>query len=228
MELGCVVPSFVFVLLKGFDMKLNFQKFIMAAAMMSAVVLTGCSDGNGSSNTATVIDPTPVTVSASDTAAVASAKTLANSLVGSSAVFGADATVSGVTIPQGSTLTFTTSTSATISGFDLIQADGDGATGDLNAGSCIFVIKTVKKPASRYLIGQQLKFDACTFAIKGNGQKLSLDAAVTTNFDIIVTLNGVTVKVTIPVTVSPDGTLKINGTKIGKVTFATGVTGTTG
>lgn len=228
MEPGCVVPSFVFVFLKGFDMKLNFQKFIMAAATMSAVVLAGCSDGNGSDATVAVIDPAPITVSASNATAVAQSKTLAGSLVGGSAVFGADATVDGVTIPQGSTLTFTASDSATISGFDLSQADGDGATGDLNAGSCIFVVKTVKKAASRYLVGQQLKFDNCTFSVKGNGQKLALDTAVTVNFDVIVSLNGVPVKFTVPVTVSPNGNLSIGGKVIGKVSFATGVTGING
>lgn len=231
MELGCVVPSFVFVLLKGFDMKLNFQKFLMAAATMSAVVLAGCSDGNGSSNTATVIDPAPITVSALDASAVASVQTIGGALVGQSAVFGADATANGVTIPQGSTLTFTTSlapTTATISGFDLATPDGDGATGDLDAGSCIFKVKTAKKIPGKFLAGQTIKFDACTFAVKGNGQKLSLDSAVSAQFDIVVTFNGVTTTYKTTITVQPNGQLLIDGKVVGTVKFVSGATGING
>jgi len=205
----------------------------MAAAMIGAVALTGCSDGDsGSSGHDAVVTSTDVAVSPSNLTA---AKSFASSLAGTSVfldgdalgtVVNADGSTATFSIPGSTTLTFVAATSTAtnvITGFTL-ESPTDLAEGDIEVGSCKMKVKAVKK-GNKYAVGKTYVFEPCSFSLVSNGEKLNLTSDVVTNVTIKVKLGEKTFKKDVQVTVTTGGKILLNGKEIGKATFATGSTG---
>jgi hypothetical protein len=235
--------------LRGLDMKLNFEKFFMALAMVGAMALAACSDGGSSSDTKTVNGNLSTTISASNLAAIASAKSFASALAGYTILVPNDAlSFEGKTIPGGSTLTFTSTAPASstdtkfISGFEVKTPAGGVFTGDMDAGSCKMKIRELNPvlvALGVYAVGDVFTYEPCEMILDTSGVVVGLNQAVTLTRTMTIILghlaNGQLNTLTFPVTVriSSSGTVEVQDVTgvfktVGSVQFLTGGTGTTG
>lgn len=207
-------------------MKLNLQKFLMAAATVGAVILAGCSDGGSdpaqvaSANATVIVGTTTQTTSTN----------LAKALTGTSipvttSVSGTATTSTFASIPAGSTLTFTAipagADASAISGFALTTPT-TSYTGSILAGSCIFKIA---EPVT--LAGQTLTISPCTFSVATS----QMTAGTTADKTVTVTLGTYSQSTTKSVTLNTDGTIVVGGVSTGvtvSLVNATGATGGTG
>ena len=231
MEPRCAAPYIRFSL-KGFDMKLNLQKFLMAAATVGAVALAGCSDGDSGPNTVA-----STTVSATDTASVTAFNAVADALTDagtSIAVGGATGTVGAttVTLPLDTKLVFTPTTASSlpsaVSDFTLTSGT-QVLAGSVTPGSCVFTVTSVSGSgffSAALTQGSLLKFEPCKFETNTAGVVVNTP----TNKSLTITLGGQTFTTTVIVKVKPDGTVMYGNYNTGiKVDITTtGATGGTG
>lgn len=209
-------------------MKFQINKFVSAIAVIgAAAALSAC--GGSDDTVVTAADIPAVTVTASNTTAVAAAKAIATALIDTAAITLPELTATGTAgnIAAGTTLKFTSTTSTetgVLSGFTLTPPTGEALTGVLVAGSCKFRIVT---PVAR--AGQEFVFDPCSFDLNTTGAAAT---GVTQNVPVAVRLGTQTLTTTLPVTLTLNSTggvtVSVNGQTIATATVATGATGATG
>lgn len=204
-------------------MKLRLNKFVLGMAIAAgSLAVVGCGGGD---------DPLPTAASnAVQTVSAATApasKTLVASIAGTSGVSFAiptAVTVGGATIAAGSTLTLapTTSTSAGAIGTFTLASTGKSVTGEVEGGSCKFVVKTISPNPhpDGWVVGQSYAITPCNLTLPTKGTTAGT-ATLTPTLALGSTV--VTATKTVAVTVSSDGKLQVNGTTIdATVTLSTG------
>ena len=187
------------------------RKFNYLFACVAAAALVACGGGGGDSTTTVASDAAPIAVNKTSGAAAAQA------LNAQPIVFENGVPTFGTT--AATTLTVTAGTQPTFG----ISSGGQSASGDLNFGSCIFVItKSDFVAPSPLVLGATVTVSDCKIDLNtANAAATGGTVAV----QAVVSLNGATsAPITTSVAIQSNGDILVGGSKITSVSV-TQVTG---